>query len=231
MAACIGIVDGDGDVYIDPAKRIDHRFEAIEVDFGIMGNRHTGKLRDGFHHKSRTAIGIGRIDFSNAIPFNIHKRVALNRNKRHFLLNRINARQHRRVASIAVSIFATCIAFLGFIGAHKEHIEWLSERFIGQSKLRIFVDALRQLAIQNAHIRESRANANDSKSHHCGNNPDNDLLPLFARTHSGVFRTCALSRIGNRSARGVARPVCPSGIRTNRRSAILLARPLNTRSA
>ena len=231
MAACIGIVDGDGDVYINPAKRIDHRFEAVKVDFSIMRNRNASKLRDGFHHKSRTAIRVSRIDFPDAIPFNVHERIALNRNKRHLFLNGVNARQHGRVASIAVSIFATCIALLGFIGTHKEHIEWLGERFIGQGKLRIFVDALRQLAIQNAHIRESRANANDSKSHHCSNNPDNDLLPLFARTHSGVFRTRALSRIGNRSARRVARPVCPSGIRTNRRSTIFLARPLNTRSA
>lgn len=207
MAACIGIVDGDGDVYIDPAKRIDHRFEAIEVDFGIMGNRHAGKLRDGFHHKSRTAIGIGRIDFSNAIPFNVHKRVALNRNKRHFLLNRINARQHGRVASIAVPVFATCIAFLGFIGTHKEHIEWLGERFIGQSN----VAYLRRCPSTACHSErpytQRCANANDSKSHHCDNNPDNDLLPLFCANAFGrLFRTRALSRIGTEARMRVSRP-------------------------
>ena len=108
-ATRFGIVDIDGHIHIDSAKRIDDRFEAIKVDFGIMRNRHARKFRNRFHRKRRAAKRIGGIDLIYAVAVDINQRIALNGNERHLLLLRIDAREHHRVTAIRIAKFTARI--------------------------------------------------------------------------------------------------------------------------
>ena len=99
-AARFRIVDVDGHVHIDSAKRINNRFESIEVDFRIMGNGHAREFRNCFHSKRRTAERIGSVNLIDAITVDVDQRVALDRNERHLLLLRVDARKHHGVAAI-----------------------------------------------------------------------------------------------------------------------------------
>ena len=133
-----------------PPKGINDVLEAIEIDRCIMGNRHTGKRRYRAHDKRSTAKRGGSVELIRPVAFDVHIRVALDRDKRHRFLPRIDTRKNHRITSEGISVSPRFPTLFRRVGAHDEAIKriaWLN-RFGRKRSFQLVVDIVLKLVVR-----------------------------------------------------------------------------------
>ncbi len=187
VAASLVVVNFDRHIDVNAAQSVDHRFEPIEIDFGIMRDGNARKFGNGFHGKRRSAIRIRRIDLIDAIALDIDKRVALDRDERHFFLLRVDTREHHGIASVRIAELPARIAVVRFVGSHEQHVEGFGKRLVFELVEHFAIDIARKLAVEVIDVCESGTTANDKHRENRGRNAADYLAALLFGSNTRVF--------------------------------------------
>ena len=100
VSTCIVIVDFNGNIHVNATQRVHHIAEAVEVDECIMRDRRVVRhLRHHLNGIRGAANGRGRIELLPSGIAHVQQRVAFQRDKRHFLVGAVNAREHHRIGA------------------------------------------------------------------------------------------------------------------------------------
>ena len=194
MATGIGVVDFHRNVDLNAAKGINDVLEAIEIDRCIMGNRHTGKRRYRAHDKRSTTKRGGSVELIRPVAFDVHIRVALDRDKRHRFLPRIDTRKNHRITSEGISVSPRFPTLFRRVGAHDEAIKriaWLN-RFGRKRSFQLVVDIVLKLVVQGIHVHDARKrHAASRKNSEHNNRP---LSPLLGN-RIGITRIAVISNL------------------------------------
>ena len=194
--ASIGVVDVDGHVHRDAAKRVHDALEVIEVDLCVVGDGHAGELADDLNCIGGAAHRVGRIDLLLAVLAKIHQGVAVDRDQRHLLLLGIDAGQHDGVGAVVGRVLAVLRALctlLGFIHAQKQHVERVICLHVGEGAAKLVVHALMEAVLDVGEIGPGDAAAGKDHAEHNDDGHANALVKAATLAGSRIVLYRALT--------------------------------------
>ena len=164
-----------------------------------MGNGHTGKRRYRAHDKRSTAKRGGSVELIRSVAFDVHIRVALDRDKRHRFLLRIDTRKNHRITSEGIAVSPRFPALFRRVGTHDEAIKriaWLN-RFGRKRSFQLVVDIVLKLVVQGIHVHDARkrhAASRKKKHQHNSEHNKRPLSPLLGN-RIGITRIAVISNL------------------------------------